>query len=117
MAVASWPALGVVATLDNAIPLNATGFPSGGVTPNRLGPNINVTITGTNFSCNMHLTGSAISGDYTNSTGVLRVNPTGALTLHIDAVSGCLGVWQVGDTAGFRADFTVNPKQTISHES
>ncbi|WP_285696583.1 hypothetical protein [Actinomadura sp. NBRC 104412] len=111
--------LGFIATLDNATPLTATGFPSGDVTPNRLSPNINVTFTGINNVCNMHLTGSQIDGDYTNSTGILRVNPGTpvARTLHIDAVSGCLGLFQVGDTWGFQADFKVDPVQTISHES
>ncbi|WP_395110507.1 hypothetical protein [Actinomadura sp. SCN-SB] len=109
--------LGVVATLDNAIPLNATAFPSGGVTQGSLGPNINATITGTNFSCNMHVTGTTIAGNYNNGTGVLAVNPAGSRTLHIDEVSGCLGLFQVSNNAGFQADFTVDPKQTISHES
>jgi hypothetical protein len=116
--------LGLVATLDNPVGFHATGFPSGSVTPGRLGPNINLTITGVGgFTCNMHVTGSRVPGDYHNPTstmpGILKVNPNVSRTLHVDAVSGCsiggLDIFAVGDPMGFQADFTVFPNQTISH--
>jgi hypothetical protein len=112
--------LGVVATLDDPIGFHATGNPSGGVTPGRLGPNINLTFKGVGgFACNMHVTGSSVPGSYDNGTGILTVNPTVSRTLHFDAVTGCSigGIpWgEVGDAFGFQADFTVFPNQTISH--
>jgi hypothetical protein len=113
--------LGVVATLDNPIGIHATGFPAGGVTPGKLGPNINATITGVDgFDCDMHVTGSSVPGEYDNA-GVLRVNELVQRTLHIDHVDGCsiggLPLFGVSDPAGFQADFTVDPVQTVTHES
>jgi hypothetical protein len=117
--------LGVVATLDHGIDIGAAGFPSNGVTPGELfkgsAPGtIEATITGVNgFSCNMHVTGTKVPGSYNNNTGILAVNPSVTRTLHIDAVTGCsvggVDLFGVSNAAGFQANFTVNPRQTISH--
>jgi hypothetical protein len=49
---------------------------------------------------------------YTNSTGKLKVLPTGG-TLHVFNVSGCAGLINSGDATQFSGSYTVTPKQTI----
>jgi hypothetical protein len=106
--------LGVTATLDNAIGINATDYPSGGATPGFLGGNINATVEGVGWDCDMHVTGESVPATYNNS-GLFQVNPNNEQTLHIDSVSGCFGLFNVSDPAAFQADFTVDPVQIVAH--
>ena len=50
---------------------------------------------------------------YTNSTGKLKVLPTGG-NLHVCNVSGCAGLINSGDATQFSGTYTVTPKQTIT---
>jgi hypothetical protein len=109
----------IIATLDSPIGIFATGLTTPnnatGVTPGRLGTTINATITGINgFNCNMHVTGTTVPGEYQNPN-VLRVNAANTQTLTIDAVTGCGGLFQVGNPAAFRANFTLNANQVVTH--
>jgi hypothetical protein len=117
---------GMVLTLDNPIGLHATGSPLDGVTPGRLGPNVNLTLKGVGgFNCDMHMTGSTVpvaydsNPDSSSQFGVLAVNPALSRTMHVDRVSGCslggIPLFPVSTPFGFQADMTVRPKQTISH--
>jgi hypothetical protein len=61
--------------------------------------------------------GSANNGmvkiTYTNSTGKLKVLPTGG-NLHVYNVKGCAGLINSGDASTFTGTYTVSPKQTIT---
>jgi hypothetical protein len=50
---------------------------------------------------------------YTNSTGKLKVLPTGG-NLHVYNVVGCAGLINSGDASTFTGTYTVTPKQKIT---
>jgi hypothetical protein len=70
-------------------------------------------------SCTARLDGTAANADdgqvtfsYTDSTGQLKLLATG--NLHFYDVSGCLGIFNSGDSATLSATYTVTPKQAIT---
>jgi len=84
--------------------------------------------TGNITGIKSHLSGPSCSADvagatattpgkvkvtYTNSTGKLKVLPTGG-NLHVFNVSGCAGLINSGDATQFSGTYTVTPKQKIT---
>jgi hypothetical protein len=103
------------ASTSNPWELSATTYASG-VTHGTL-TNIKATLSGTGCSATVGgttatATGS-VKGTYTNSTGKLKILPTGG-TLHIWNVSGCFGLLTNGDASSFVGTYTITPKQTIT---
>jgi hypothetical protein len=111
---------GVTAKLTHGTHLvasNATN--TSGVTKGYIGSNPKVTdgisasINGVNgFSCHMVVTGTYVSGSYHNTGNFLKIGPGGDLT--IKSVTGCLGVFAAGESAGFTAKYNTSPKLTVS---
>lgn len=66
------------------------------------------TIAGTSAT-----TPGTVKATYTNSTGVLKVKPTGG-TLHVWNVSGCEGLINSGDPITMSAAYKVSPRQTMT---
>jgi hypothetical protein len=107
---------------SNALPwsLNARYYGSGsGVTHGTL-TGIGITITGINSSCDATADGTAAGADngrvnitYTNSTGKLKILPTGG-NLHIYNVSDCPSGINSGDATSLAGTYKVTPAQTIT---
>ncbi len=97
----------------NAVSFNSsTGVTSGnisGIHAVLSGPSCSATVDGTSPTKN----NGKVAVTYTNSTGVLKVLPTGG-NLHVFRVSGCAGLIASGDPASFSGSYTVSPKQTIT---
>jgi hypothetical protein len=96
--------------------LNAASYKSGVTTGTVTGIHLVATATG----CTATLDGTGgskdngmVKGTYTNSTGVLKLLPTGG-NLHAYNVSGCLGLIHDGDPAQASGSLKVSPKQTIT---
>ncbi len=53
-----------------------------------------------------------VNATYTNSTGILKVLPTGG-NLHVYKVSGCAGLIHSGNSSNFKGSYKLSPKQTI----
>jgi hypothetical protein len=92
--------------------VSSTGVTSGTIT--------GIDLVATAPGCTATLDGTAagadngtVKGTYTNSSGVLKLLPTGG-NLHAWGVSGCLGLINNGDTAKPSGSATVTPKQTIT---
>ena len=111
--------LGLTFTVTNSgFPwkLTASAFNSGtGVTTGKIsgikshlsGPSCSADVAGTTAT-----TPGKVKATYTNSSGILKVLPTGG-TLHVFNVSGCAGLIKSGDATQFSGSYTVSPKQTI----
>jgi hypothetical protein len=97
----------------NAVSFNSsTGVTTGtitGIHAKLSGPGCSATVDGTAATKN----NGKVSVTYTNSTGVLKVLPTGG-NLHIFNVSGCAGLIGNGDPSAFSGSYTVSPTQTIT---
>jgi hypothetical protein len=96
--------------------LNATSSKSGVTHGTITGIDLVATTTG----CSATLDGTAAGANngkvavtYTNSTGKLKLLPTGG-NLHSWAVNGCLGLVNNGDPQDSSGTTTVSPKQTIT---
>jgi hypothetical protein len=112
--------LGLTFTVTNSgFPwkLTASAFNAGtGVTTGHIsgifshlsGPGCSADVAGTTAT-----TAGKVKATYTNSSGVLKVLPSGG-TLHVFNVSGCAGLINSGDATQFSGSYTVSPKQTIS---
>jgi hypothetical protein len=78
---------------------------------------LEATVSGTGCSATIAGTSATTTGTvratYTNSTGVLKVLPTGG-TLHAYNVSGCFGLINNGDPISMSASYKVAPKQTMT---
>jgi hypothetical protein len=69
----------------------------------------NATVDGTSGTAN----NGKVKITYTNSTGKLKVLPTGG-NLHVYNVVGCAGLINSNDASTFTGTYTVSPKQTIT---
>jgi hypothetical protein len=103
-----------VATADLPWKLNAVSYKSGVTTGTITGVELKATAPG----CSATLEGTTakngkIKVTYTNSTGVLKLLPTGG-NLTSEAVSGCFGLVNNGDPQDASGSLTVTPKQTIT---
>ena len=87
-----------------------TGVTTGkisGIKSHLSGPSCSADVAGTTAT-----TPGTVKVTYTNSSGVLKVLPTGG-TLHVFNVVGCAGLINTGDATQFSGSYTVSPKQTI----
>ena len=107
-------------TITASLPwsLNATAYNSTKGVTTMLIEGVHVTFSST--ACSGTLDGtSAASGNgvvkarYTNSTGGLRILAAGA-TLQLSHVTGCTGLFRVGDAFAFTTTFAVSKVQTIT---
>ena len=94
-------------TAYNATSGVTTGFISG-IESTLSGPGCSASVAGTTAT-----TPGKVKVTYTNSSGVLKVLPTGG-TLHVFNVSGCAGLINSGDPTQFIGSYTVSPKQKIT---
>jgi hypothetical protein len=108
----------ITASLSVPWTLNATAYKSTtGVTTM---PIEGVRVTFSSTGCSGTLNGTSVAtgngvvkARYTNTTGALRVLAAGA-TLKLSHLTGCAGLFQVGDAFTFTTTFTVSPVQTIT---
>jgi hypothetical protein len=95
----------------NAVSYNATtGVTTGTLTRVQLlatAPGCSATLEGTTA------TNGKIKVTYTNSTGVMKLLPTGG-NMTTQNVSGCFGLVNNGDPEDASGSLTVSPKQTIT---
>lgn len=85
-----------------------------GVTTGVISGNISASLTGVGSNCHAIVTGTSIPGSFNNTTHALTINPGGASTLTIHSVSGCNGLIQNSEKAGFKATYITSPQQTIT---
>lgn len=92
--------------LLNAVSYNsATGTTTGTIS------NASARLSG--GSCTASVAGT-VPATYTNSTGVLQVQPTGTALRITSASFGCLGALSTGDIVTFRGSYTVAPRVTLT---
>jgi hypothetical protein len=94
-------------TSYNATTGVTTGFING-IKSHLSGPSCSADVAGTTAT-----TKGKVKVTYTNSTGKLKVLPTGG-NLHVFNVSGCAGLINSGDATQFSGSYTVTPKQKIT---
>lgn len=95
--------------------LNGTSY-SAGVSKGTI-TGIDITLTGSSLlgSCTAKVTGSANTGTYTNSTGVLDIQADATPALTISGVTGnCAGLLNNGDKAKYTAKYKVTPVITVT---
>ncbi|MFF8828378.1 hypothetical protein [Streptomyces sp. NPDC015131] len=95
--------------------LNGVSY-SGGVTKGTL-TGVKVNLTGTSLlgTCNATIEGSANTGTYTNSSGVLEIVPDTTPALTVTSASGsCAGLINTGNKAKFGAKYKVAPVITVT---
>lgn len=103
-----------VKTADLPWKLNAVSYKSGVTTGTLSGVELKATAPG----CSATLEGTTatngkIAVTYTNSSGVLALQPTGG-NMTSEKVTGCFGLVKNGDGQDASGNLTVTPKQTIT---
>lgn len=94
-------------TAYNATSGVTTGFING-IKSHLSGPSCSADVAGATATSK-----GKVKVTYTNSTGQLKVLPTGG-NLHVFNVSGCAGLINSGDATQFTGTYTVTPKQKIT---
>jgi hypothetical protein len=95
-------------TSYNATTHVTTGFING-IKSHLSGPSCSANVAGATATAK-----GKVKVTYTNSTGKLKVLPTGG-NLHVwNVVGGCGGLINSGDATQFSGTYTVTPKQTIT---
>jgi hypothetical protein len=96
--------------------LNAVSYKNGvttgtitGIELKATAPGCSATLDGTKAGA----TNGKVKATYTNSTGVLKLLPTGG-NLHAYAVSGCFGLVKNGDPQGASGNLKMSPKQKVT---
>ncbi|MET9428359.1 MULTISPECIES: hypothetical protein [unclassified Streptomyces] len=104
-----------IATSNAPMSLNGSSY-SAGVTKGNI-TGIDVKLTGTSIAgtCSARIRGTANTGTYTNSTGVLSIADDATPALTISEVTGaCAGLLNNGNVATFRAQYKVTPILTVT---
>jgi hypothetical protein len=110
--------------LKKAAQLSASSY-TDPITRGRIGNGstsaISASINGVNgWTCHMEIRGTSLPWSYNNDTGFLNVNPGRVETLTITSIpdpsTSCVGLFRVGMPAWFANQFSVSPKQTITHD-
>jgi hypothetical protein len=97
--------------------LNATSYKA--TTGTTTGKIVGIEATLTGPGCSASVAGSTattpgtVKVTYTNSTGILKILPTGG-TLHVYNVSGCAGLINSGDASQFSGSYKVSGGQVIT---
>jgi hypothetical protein len=94
-------------TSYNATTHVTTGFING-IKSHLSGPSCSANVAGATATAK-----GKVKVTYTNSTGKLKVLPTGG-NLHVFNVVGCANLINSGDATQFSGTYTVTPKQTIT---
>jgi hypothetical protein len=101
------------ASAPNPWPIDGTSY-GAGVTHGKIA-NIKIGIMGAGCSARMAGTSATSPGTvnftYTNGTHILK---TSGGNLHIWNLSGCLGIFNIGDNASYDGSYTITPKQAIT---
>jgi hypothetical protein len=105
----------IITSTTIIIYFNALSYKTGVTTGKITG--LEGTVSGTGCSASIAGTSATTPGTvkatYTNSTGKLKVLPTGG-TLHAWNVSGCFGLINNGDPITLSATYKVSPQQTMT---
>ncbi|WP_146132659.1 hypothetical protein [Streptomyces solincola] len=104
-----------VSSAAQPMKLNGVSY-GGGVTKGTL-TNVKVNLTGTSIlgTCNAVIEGSANTGTYTNSSGLLAIAADATPALTVTSASGaCAGLIATGNKAKFSATYKVTPIITVT---